>query len=133
MKQYLFVYGTLSKNMAPPEIAPVVRSFKYIGSGYVNGQLYDLGEFPGAKLDEAEQSKVYGKIYEIPADQDSLAALDRYEEYDPRKPKKSLFVRKRTLVSRSKRKSVEAWIYEYNQSTNPAKRIKSGQYERVAA
>jgi gamma-glutamylcyclotransferase (GGCT)/AIG2-like uncharacterized protein YtfP len=119
--------------MAPPEIAPVVRGFKYIGSGYVNGELYDLGDFPGARLDDGEQGKVYGKIYEIPDVERVFDALDQYEEFDPRTPNKSLFIRKRTLVNRSNRKPIEAWIYEYNRKPNPSKKIKSGQYSKVAA
>lgn len=119
--------------MAPPEVAPVVKEFKYVGAGYVKGQLYDLGDFPGAKLDDQEQSKVYGKIYELPADKKALDVLDKYEEFHPRSRKKSLFVRRRTLVNRSNRKPIEAWIYEYNGRPSPARKIESGHYSKAAA
>lgn len=133
MKQYLFVYGTLSKSLAPPEIAPIVRDFKYVGAGFINGQLYDLGDFPGAILDEAVHNKVYGKIYELPTDSKTLDALDEYEEYYPRARKKSLFVRKQAIVSRSNKKPLKAWVYEYNGKPKSSKKIASGNYSKAAA
>ena len=48
MAQYLFSYGTLQAELAPAEIAPVVRQLRPIGRASIPGILYDLGDYPGA-------------------------------------------------------------------------------------
>jgi len=93
MKQYLFVYGTLTEKLAPAEISATLKKLKYVGDGFVHGRLYDLGEYPGAILGRTGHSKVFGKIYELPDDPAVLRQLDRYEEFFPSNRSKSLFVR----------------------------------------
>ena len=75
---FVFVYGTLRKgqrndiNLYQPQ--PL-----YIGSSWVNGQLYSRGWYPGIRLG-GEQS-VVGEVYQVSAQ--LLAQLDVLEEVAP--------------------------------------------------
>src|ERR1041385_9522308 len=98
MSQHLFLYGTLLPGKAPEEIASIVKRFRRLGSAHVRGKLYDFGEFPGAVLDSSARTLIHGELVALPSDERILEALDRYEEFDPSHPKKSLFVRKKAKV-----------------------------------
>ncbi|HTK39042.1 MAG TPA: gamma-glutamylcyclotransferase family protein [Pyrinomonadaceae bacterium] len=132
MKQYLFTYGTLTEELAPQEIYRSVKKLKYIGNGFVYGRLYDLGKYPGAIFDRFHESKIFGKIYELP-DSQILKEFDNYEEYDPNKPTKSLFVRKQVLINRSNQKKIKAWVYEYNRDVGKSPLIENGRFTKIAA
>ena len=130
MKEYLFVYGTLNEELAPPEIADTVKKLKFIGEGFAHGTLYDLGEYPAAVLDDS--GKIFGRIYELPVDAKILQKLDRYEGFYPQNPAKSLYLRKKTKV-RLNNKNLTSWIYEYNRDLSNAPIIKSGNYSTAQA
>ncbi|HEX9003779.1 MAG TPA: gamma-glutamylcyclotransferase family protein, partial [Blastocatellia bacterium] len=65
MSEYLFVYGTLQPAAAPPELKEIMDRWRKVGSGTVLGQLFDLGEYPGAVLDANSTSRVIGDVYEL--------------------------------------------------------------------
>ena len=128
MKDYLFAYGTLGEQDAPREIVAVVKRLRCLGEGFILGRLYDLGEYPGAILGTSPNNKVFGKVYEIPADSGLLARLDAYEEFDPQHPAQSLFVRRRAPITRSNKKKIKGWVYEYNGDVRSVPLVKSGHY-----
>jgi len=130
MSQHLFVYGTLLQSEAPREIASIVKRFRSLGSAYVRGRLYDFGEFPGAVLDPSSRTIIHGELVALPADGRILQELDRYEEFDPSDPKKSLFVRKKATVQMANGSSREGWIYVYNKTPRKAKLVRGGDYVR---
>lgn len=130
MSQNLFVYGTLLPGEAPKEIAPIVRRFRRLGSAQVRGRLYDFGEFPGAVLDPSSPTTIQGELVALPSDGRILQALDRYEEFDPMAPKKSLFVRKKAMVQMANGSTREGWIYVYNRNPRDAKLVREGEYSR---
>ena len=131
MKQYLFAYGTLADGNPPREIAAAVKQLKSVGKGYIFARLYDLGEYPGAVLDDSKRHKVFGKIFQLPLDSQLLKRLDEYEAFDPKRPKGSLFVRKRTAINRPNRPPVTGWVYEYNGSVNSQPLVKHGHYTKA--
>lgn len=130
MSQHLFLYGTLLPSEAPQEIASIVRRFRRLGSAHVRGRLYDFGEFPGAVLDPSSRTIIHGELVALPSDGRILQELDRYEEFDPSDPKRSLFVRKKTKVQMANGSSREGWIYVYNKSPKQAKLVRGGDYVR---
>ena len=132
MKDYLFTYGTLAEDKAPHQIVAAVKQLKPVGRGYIFARLYDLGEYPGAVLDHSKRHKVFGKIFELPADPKLLGRLDEYEAFDRKRPAASLFVRKRTAINRSNCPPVTGWVYEYNRDVNSSSTIKSGRYWKVS-
>jgi len=133
MKKYLFVYGTLMDEFAPPEIAETVRKFEYVGNGFVYGRLYDLGEYPGAILDNKTESKIFGRVYQFVPDLSILQKLDDYEGFSPHQSSSNLFVRKEIPITLKDGRKINGWIYEYNRSVEPSTLIKSGDYSELAA
>ena len=133
MSDYIFIYGTLSPDMAPDEIAHVVQQLKFVGNGFVYGKLYDLGEFPGAKLADGKRSKIRGRVYKLPPNKQIIKSLDAFEEFVPIRPSKSLYLRKKTRVALENGKTIDSWIYEYNGDTSQSPTIRGGDYSKVAA
>jgi gamma-glutamylcyclotransferase (GGCT)/AIG2-like uncharacterized protein YtfP len=130
MKDYLFVYGTLAKEIAPREIAAAVKKLKDVGRGFILGRLYDIGEYPGAVLNGGPQDKIFGRIYQLPGDPAVLDQLDTYEGFDPAAPAQSVFVRRRTSINRPNKTILKGWVYEYNRDVSSQPRIKNGQYSQ---
>jgi gamma-glutamylcyclotransferase (GGCT)/AIG2-like uncharacterized protein YtfP len=129
-KRYLFSYGTLSPRHAPPEIEPTVRRFRRVGKGFVHGQLFDFGEYPGAVLTR-NGSRITGQIFELPDDPEVLNRLDEYEGFDRSNPKASLFVRKRRYVQLQDGRKIFCWVYSYNRPVKLARRLTGGTYSKA--
>lgn len=132
MSNYLFVYGTLLGEFAPPEIAETVKKMEYVSNGFVYGHLYNLGEYPGAILNDSIKSKIFGRIYKLPSDEDILQKLDEYEGFFPHQSAPNLFVRKETCIFLENGKQLNGWIYEYNRRVKSSALIKSGDYSKIA-
>ena len=130
MTDYLFMYGTLMPTEADQEIAPIVKRLRRIGAAYVRGRLYNLGEYPGAIIDQSSNTSIHGELVELPADKAVLDALDKYEEFDSSRPEKSLFVRKKAKIELASGRSVEAWIYVYNRDPGNAPIVRGGNYSK---
>ena len=118
--EYLFAYGTLSRACAPQEIAPVVEKLQIEARGYVQGTIYDFGQYPGVVLDAASTNRISGTICKIPPDQDVLRQLDEYEEYSPDSPQTSQFIRRLHPVHWDDERTIPCWVYVLNE--NPAVR-----------
>jgi gamma-glutamylcyclotransferase (GGCT)/AIG2-like uncharacterized protein YtfP len=114
MTDCLFVYGTLLPGRAPAEIADVVDALVPLGAATVRGRLYDLGEYPGAILDDSAAG-IAGQLFALPSDPNALARLDAYEDYRPDDPAQSLFLRVRTLAELPEGRRHPCWIYVYHQ------------------
>jgi gamma-glutamylcyclotransferase (GGCT)/AIG2-like uncharacterized protein YtfP len=99
----IYVYGTLR----PGAVAKVVKG---------RGTMVNLGGFPGVVLDENGPEFTAERIE---VDDDTLAALDRYEGYRPADPVNSLYVRKPFM---------DGEIYEFNRSGQDSEVIESGDW-----
>ena len=126
---YLFSYGTLIPGYAPPEVAPTVKRLRRVGRGIVRGRLYDLGDYPGAKLGRTN-SVIVGQVFELPNDPEVLRRLDEYEGFDPAHPQSSLFVRRRWPVLLHDGSKAMCWIYVYNRSPGAAPSVSSGDFSK---
>jgi KipI family sensor histidine kinase inhibitor len=71
----IFVYGTLKQGEAQ-ELGAFKPTPRFLGEGWMQGRLYNLGHCPGMVLDSAG-SPVWGEVYEI--DSDLFEELDRWE------------------------------------------------------
>ena len=74
----LLVYGTLRPGGTAAVLVP--------------GTLYDLGSFPGIKLEDGE-TESFVTCERITVDDATLRRLDQYEGYDPDRPDGSLYLR----------------------------------------
>lgn len=99
----VYVYGTLRPNNSETVQIP--------------GKLYDLGWFPGGRVDESSESSFTCEVIEL--DDEALKRTDRYEGFYEHSPEDSLFVRKPIL---------DGWIYEYNHEVSEDRRVKSGDW-----
>lgn len=99
MSDIVYVYGTLRPGTNKVE--------------YVEGQLFDLGWFPGIVLG------LPGLVACERVEVDNLPVLDVYEGYNPNNLSSSLYIR---------RPYKDGWIYEYNSDYNPDSLITSGDW-----
>jgi len=101
-KHLVFVYGTLRRGSAGamPKSFPKSR---YIADAKVKGSLYDLGAYPGLRLNESNSS-VVGEVYEV--DDETLSQLDDFEA-------SSGYLRKQIEISLEAREML-CWTYEPN-------------------
>jgi gamma-glutamylcyclotransferase (GGCT)/AIG2-like uncharacterized protein YtfP len=112
MPDLLFIYGTLHPDRAPHEIAAAARSLKPIGPATIQARLYNLGEYPGAILDDTAPP-IPGELFTVP-DAATLSALDAYEDYRPNDPANSLFLRTKTTATLPDGSHSPCWVYVYN-------------------
>ena len=120
----LFVYGTLRPSLARGEPADLVRVLTCVGQATVQGDLYDLGGYPGLV---AWRGRVHGELVQITT-ASQLAALDAYEECSGTQP---LFLREQTLVLRSDGIELQAWVYVYANPVTGFRLIPGGDYAAV--
>jgi gamma-glutamylcyclotransferase (GGCT)/AIG2-like uncharacterized protein YtfP len=124
---FLFVYGTLMKGLQEDWQTKV--GARLVGRGRINGKLYALGEYPGAISTAADSGEyVKGELYEVKDAELATRILDQFEEYFPRQPQKSLFVRIIAPVTLEDGRRQNAWVYVYNQPVDETTLIPSGDY-----
>ena len=131
MSGRIFLYGTLLPQHAPEEIAPAVAKLRRLGEGAVRGLLFDLGDYPGAVLDESAAGHIYGTIFELPDEEELLSLFDLYEGFDPENVEASLFVRTLCPAALASGEELQCWIYVYNREPLNAHRILSGRYPGI--
>ncbi len=111
------VYGTLRRGHANSHM---LAQASFIGTDTLNAiVLYDLGEYPGAKLARSDGIEV--EVYRI--DRQTLAALDQLEEFDPANPASSLYVRSELQTVFGK-----AWVYLYQGAVVGRRPLRAGRW-----
>lgn len=113
-KNYLFVYGTLRKNYKLKLKDKVADSIKYFGQAKVSASLYDIGKYPGA-IKEDNRNEVIGDVFVVNDPKRVFKVLDEYEGDE--------FKRQKNRVRLRSGKSVNAWIYWYDQKPVGKRRI----------
>ncbi len=128
MADFIFFYGTLLPQHAPPNMRSVLIDLRPRGEGSVRGRLFDFGAHPGAVLSDSAKTRVFGKVFQLPEDDAVLAKLDEYEGFDPSAPDSDWFVRKRVTVSMDDGSLLPCWIYEYKGDATGLPIIASGRF-----
>ena len=112
----LFVYGTLrtggSRNQILDSDSCVIAT--------VQGELFDLGTFPGAKFGGYRDGKIVGEIHTI--DSSMFRVLDVMEAEG------ILYERVRIKATTETGEIVEVWAYEFLLPTYTHPKIASGDY-----
>lgn len=117
MQNKLFVYGTLMGDVHSNIAQFLRRNSRFLGHYQVQGQLYDLGFYPGLIRSNNEEHWVTGHLYQLLAPYSTLFTLDDYEDIVPGREDTSLY--RRELVDVHRKAEVErAWIYLYNKPTD---------------
>lgn len=111
--RHLLLYGTLCAGEPAHERFGLRAALTLVGRRSVPGTLYDLGAYPGLVLGAGT---VDAELYRI-GDPGIVARLDRYEGYDARAARASLFARRAVRVPRhtgATAGTLGAWVYAYN-------------------
>lgn len=101
----LYVYGTLRTGRGELVAVP--------------GRLYNLGWYPGCKLQSPEANEFFTAERLEDVSEQALRSYDAYEGYNPDDEANSLYIRRPYL---------DGWIYEYNHSISEDRRIPSGNW-----
>lgn len=123
----LFVYGTLMKGFHEDWQRKV--GAEHVGEGTIRAGLYDLGDYPGARVLGAKPGqRVSGELYRLRDPKLALRILDKYEGFSAVDPKRSLFIRRLVPVTLENGRKIRAWAYIYNRAVANARLIPSGRY-----
>lgn len=117
---YIFVYGQLRRGMDHPLQNLLVRHASYLGTGYFQGRLYDLGRYPGAVQSTLPKDRVVGDIYRVIESEQVMARLDEHEG--------RRFARQEIVVRIDHEDQIKCWAYLYTRSTFGRVLIPSGDY-----
>jgi gamma-glutamylcyclotransferase (GGCT)/AIG2-like uncharacterized protein YtfP len=122
--ELLFVYGTLRRGESADLGAGRHRSLvDYIGDDIINGELYDLGPYPGAKvkpgLFKPDSPHIVGNVYRLRSES-IIGMLDAYEGYP------TLYGRVQTMTNKGR----QVWVYVYQHEVLPLQRLECGDWQR---
>lgn len=133
----LFFYGTLLDGSDNAMARAVHRLVTPIGPATVRGSLFAVpdaqGWFPALI---AGEGLVHGGLYEATSalTPGELSRLDAYEEYDPRDPAGSLYLRQTREVTDAAGAQISADLYLYNWPLPPGScAIPSGDFHQWIA
>lgn len=122
MTTYIACYGTLMKDFPTQDELDIAEKLKFVDTAYLPGALYELGDFPG--MVKSENEETYAEIYEILDDQ-ALKVMDLYEDYDPKHPQTSLYIREAVTLTSP---ALTCWAYYYMGGLNGRKKIKENNW-----
>jgi gamma-glutamylcyclotransferase (GGCT)/AIG2-like uncharacterized protein YtfP len=126
MAERVFFYGTLMAGFDRRRRAGIDTLTDYLGRGWIQAQLYDLGIYPAAV--PAPEGRVWGEVHSMKDRARVLKTLDEIEGYRPEDLETSLYVRKEVPVTLEDGRVEQAWAYFYNAPLGRAERIDSGDY-----
>lgn len=125
----LFVYGSLRSGLLNPILSHISRYFVLDGMGAIQGELYDIGEYPGA-IPGTGDELIVGEVYHIAHIEEfeqAMIALDDYEGLLVEPGEIPLFRREPEHIL-FQNSTVLAWVYWYNHALTNEPRIESGDY-----
>jgi gamma-glutamylcyclotransferase (GGCT)/AIG2-like uncharacterized protein YtfP len=121
----LFIYGTLLNHNN--EFAVYLKDHShFFANGKVRGKLYDIGEYPGAILDNGDEY-IYGVILQIDDPEIVFLEIDDYEGYGDEQPEPNEFIRISADVETAS-ETVTCYIYVYNLPVDGLEKIEGGRY-----
>jgi len=123
---YAFFYGTLMTGFDRRRRAGIEAQMSYVGRGWIQAALFDLGIYPAAV--PAEEGRVWGEIFEFDDQAAVLTALDEIEGYSPEDLDHSLYTRAMVTATLDTGGVRDVWVYFYNAPLGNAPLIKSGDY-----
>ena len=127
---YLFVYGTLRPYFENSYAHYLRQHSHYVGEATFPGQLFDMGNYPGAIYQSGSSEIVLGTIYDIGQYKQSLLShLDDYEGVSEKFKQPTEYTRSVIPVTFNKT-IIFCWTYIYNLPTADKVIISSGDYEQ---
>lgn len=124
---FLFVYGTLMKGFSNAFAKKLQKNANWRGKASFNGQLFDLGYYPGAIYEPQAITQVHGEVWELNNFSETIIALDRYEGIHVHNPE---YVRQEVSVRLETGETISAWVYLFCQPTHSFVFIPQGDYRK---
>ncbi len=124
---HLFVYGTLRQVSQAPMSRVLASHSEYLDEGFIQGKLYDVGEYPAAILSTNKEHRVLGEIYKI-NNNGLLKELDDYEGCSEAESAPHEYKRVKVEVKMSNKLRINAWMYAFNKPVKDLYLIESGDY-----
>ncbi len=128
--EYLFVYGTLKRDIRGSKNYFLKKYASFIGKGFVHGKLYRVSYYPGMVLSKDKKDRVYGEIYKLKNPFLIFKKLDNYEgcSRNFRKPYEYRRVKTKAYMND---KEVDVWVYEFCRKVKKCDLIKSGIFNNL--
>ena len=125
----LFVYGSLRSGFHNSVYAYISRYFIFDGMGAVQGNLYDVGEYPAA-IPCTEDHFITGELYHISQVEEFDWVMEQLDDYEGLlvEPGGNPLFRRETVNVLFNNTTVIAWMYWYNREITNEHRIESGDY-----
>lgn len=130
---YLFVYGTLRSDCGAAQVDLIEHHFILVGSGTVQGQLYEIDGYPGLALSTDLNHAVKGELYQLTGSPTVMEQLDQYEGCTAENPKPHEYRRREVPIKLQHGGDVIAWVYLYNWPLADHKRVPEGDYAAVCS
>ena len=125
---FLFVYGTLRPNFDNAFSQYLRQRAYYTGEGSFPGLLLDLGSYPGAGYQKNSSTAVWGTVYDIRKNSETvLTYLDYYEGVGSEFESPTEYVRS-IIPIRCRGTIIDCWVYIYNYPADDKAIIQSGDY-----
>jgi gamma-glutamylcyclotransferase (GGCT)/AIG2-like uncharacterized protein YtfP len=125
--QLVFVYGTLMQDFSNVFAKKLRQNAFWRGKASFTGQLFDLGDYPGATYQPQATTYVYGEVWELNDFEKTITALDRYEGIHVCNPE---YVRQEVPVMLENEEIVLCWIYLFCKPIESFKIIPHGDYRK---
>ena len=126
MSDYLFVYGTLRRQLIQNQ--QLQHHAEFIAEASMRGRLFLLDGYPGAVDSDDFADNVLGELYRIHKPQPLFAILDHYEECSVKFPKPHEYQRLVREVRLANGQQFKAWVYLYNRDVRHLPQIVSGDF-----
>lgn len=127
---YLFVYGTLRRDINSEMYHLLARYGKFVGNASFQGKLYMVDYYPGLVQSDNPQDVVYGEVYKLSCPETVLSRLDEYEECGPKFSEPTRYVRRKHDVTLKTGEVMSAWVYIFERPTVGLQLIESGDFLR---
>jgi gamma-glutamylcyclotransferase (GGCT)/AIG2-like uncharacterized protein YtfP len=125
---YIFVYGTLRRDANSKMHQLLAKYAEFVDDATYQGKLYKIHTYPGAVPSDDPNDVVPGEVFLLHQSDVALALLDQYEEFGPEFPEPNEYSRLKQTVALKSGRTVMAWVYLYNHSTESLELIESANF-----
>ncbi|MGZ8173086.1 gamma-glutamylcyclotransferase family protein [Methylobacter sp.] len=125
---YIFVYGTLRRDANSDMHQLLAKYAEFVSDATYQGRLYKINYYPGAVPSDDSNDAVHGEVYWLHQADVALPLLDQYEEFGPEFSEPNEYIRLKQSVVLENGRTITAWVYVYNHSTEGLESIESANF-----
>ena len=135
MTPTLFVYGSLMPScrgsFGKSMRARLLNESTLLGPATIQGQLYDLGQYPALVQHPDATGLVHGEVLTLAGPATTFAWLDAFEGIVPSRSGGNEYLRAERTIKLAAGQELQAWIYIYTQDVSALVPIPSGRWTAV--